>query len=47
MNCIVVGGFGIATKNTFNRAEGKKSKRNRPQSEWIRREAPELRIIFG
>lgn len=33
------------TKNTFNRAEGKKSKRNRPQSEWIRREAPELRII--
>jgi DNA invertase Pin-like site-specific DNA recombinase len=33
------------TQNVFNQAEGKKSKRNRPQSEWVRVEVPELRII--
>ena len=33
------------TRNVFNQAEGKKAKRNRPQSEWIRVEVPELRII--
>jgi DNA invertase Pin-like site-specific DNA recombinase len=33
------------TQNVFNQAEGKKSKRNRPQSEWLRVEVPELRII--
>jgi DNA invertase Pin-like site-specific DNA recombinase len=33
------------TQNVFNQAEGKKSKRNRPESEWIRVEVPELRII--
>jgi len=33
------------TENVFNQAEGKKSKRNRPQSEWVRVEVPELRII--
>ena len=33
------------TQNAFNLAEGKKSKRNRATSEWIRVEVPELRII--
>lgn len=33
------------TENLFNQAEGKKAKRKRPQSEWIRVEVPELRII--
>lgn len=32
-------------QNVFNQAEGKKSRRNRATSEWIRVEVPELRII--
>jgi site-specific DNA recombinase len=32
-------------QNVFNFAEGKKSKRKRPPSEWTRVEVPELRII--
>ena len=32
-------------QNVFNKAEGKKSRRNRATSEWIRVEVPELRII--
>lgn len=33
------------TQNTFDETEGKDSKRHRPESEWVRMEAPELRII--
>lgn len=33
------------TQNVFNYAEGKKSKRKRPPSEWTRVEVPELRIV--
>ena len=33
------------TQNVFNFAEGKKSKRTRPQSEWIRQEVPDQRIV--
>jgi site-specific DNA recombinase len=33
------------TQNGFNQAEGKKSKTSRPESEWVRVEVPDLRII--
>lgn len=33
------------TQNILNEAEGKDSKRSRPQSDWVRLEVPELRII--
>ena len=33
------------TQNTFDETEGKDSKRHRPESEWVRMEVPELRIV--
>ena len=33
------------TQMVFNSADGKRSKRDRPQSEWVRVEVPNLRII--
>lgn len=33
------------TQNTFDETQGKDSKRHRPESEWLRMEVPELRII--
>lgn len=33
------------TQNVFNQAEGKKTARKRPQSEWVRVDVPELRIV--
>ena len=33
------------TKFIFNSADGTRSKRNRPQSEWVRVDVPDLRII--